>query len=153
MNKLVTVGIFSLLILILSACFPWYNFQPELTVMTYNISQGELALSGKRYLPCEGGLKSRVTFPASGVTQSYQVALQQKEKDAILHKSKVGDNVIVEAWCFDKNHKELSYGKVIAPFKDHQPMYSAYIYPPSLDNNCLWTEKRGANPPCIYDSF
>lgn len=122
--------------------------------MTYNISQGESALSGRRYLPCEGGLKSQVTFPASGVTQSYQVALQQKEKDAILHKSKVGDNVIVEAWCFDKNHKELSYGKVIAPFKDHQPMYSAYIYPPSLDNNCLWTDnKRGANPPCIYDSF
>lgn len=121
------------------------------------------------YVPCLGGLRSRVYFPEDNIevidvtVPTDEVVVENLSNfnargAPIIHNNM---KVQIEAWCYGNNEEEIGYAKLLGRIVSYgEPVsYSVSVYLPHenlyfcpystrVEANPILLEERG-NPPCI----
>jgi hypothetical protein len=133
---------------------------PTYRFILKNVVSDSLANGFDPFETCAGGLQGNVTFLSSGVTYTTEkIALESTLDIAIEHKSRKDDSMVIEAWCFGQDGKELGYTKLVEKLSGGYPVYSIRLYParsvpvgedPNIYRCTGYEEERGTKNPCVF---
>ena len=118
----------------------------------------QVKLFGKlTFEACSSRLQGKVTPPEAGIVQESRLVLPTNEYfKSFLHKSKAGDPIIFEAWCYGERNVELGYIKRETKIAQTYTLTNGSVlnvYPPPEKPSAIClkpTETRGDKLPCLF---
>lgn len=144
-----------LITIVLSSCLTYHRLGPEWYLHVENLPEANTEYE-VAFEPCVGGLRGKLTLPEVGiVSESERIPANKEGHKEFLHRSRAGDPIVFEAWCYGESQVELGYVKRetrIAETFTHSGGGSLVVYPPTREPSLLCisaTETRGNQLPCL----
>jgi hypothetical protein len=151
-----------LLMASLSSCLMYYPLKSVYGFGVKNVVNSNSVGIPKTFEVCPGGLQAQMSFLASGgLLKSDIVVVGSTYSENIQHGSKVGDPLVIEAWCFGAGSEEVGYIKYTSKLYSGSPVYNVEVYPSVIPNPDLpsgvvlcpkGSEERGTKIPCLSGS-